>query len=242
MKEKMKRLIRIVLFTMSLYIATHVIVFSVLPLAWILNLLGRTCELQRLKVEFAKSVFRVIGQEIHVSGSQHIDLQAHYLIIANYPSGYAIFALLALFPTASFVANEFISRIPLLGQIMRQAGTIFVNSKNPQRAYRELNKALERGVSSNVIIMPEGQRSPDGEVHPFKRGFMHILRHSELDLLPVTLNGFYKLKPANRIYLDPDTDLEVCIHHPISSDMAKTMSDRELIGTVECIIKEQYKA
>jgi 1-acyl-sn-glycerol-3-phosphate acyltransferase len=242
MIEKTKRFFRVVLYTMSLYIVTHVIVFSLLPFALLLSLLDRTSELQRLQTRFAKTVFRVVGQEIHLSGSQHIHPQAHYLVIANYPSGYAIFALIALFPHASFVAHEFISRIPLLRHIMRHLGTIFVNSKYPQRAYRELSKALERGISGNIIIMPEGQRSPDGEVHPFKRGFVHILRHSDLDLLPVTLNGFYKLKPANRVYLDPDTHLEVFIHNPIKNEMVKEMSDRQLIETVECIIKEQYQA
>ena len=71
---------------------------------------------------------------------------------------------------------------------------------------------------------------------------MHILRCSDLDLLPVMLNGFYKLKPANRIYLDPDTDLDVLIHEPISRRTINEMSDAELIGTVECTIKGQYRS
>jgi len=181
-----------------------------------------------------------VGQKSHVSGLQYINPETHYLIISNYPSGYALFALMTLSPNASFVAHEFISRIPLLGQFMRQNGAIFVNDKHPLKSYHEIDLALARGLSNDVIIMPEGQRSPDGEVHHFKRGFVHILRHSNLGLLPITLNGFYKLKPANRIYLDPDTDLEVLIHEPISSEMVKKMSDKELIEKVECVIKGQY--
>ena len=183
-----------------------------------------------------------MGKKNRVSDLQHIDPQACYLIVSNYPSGYALFALIMLFPDASFVAHEFISRIPLLGQFMRQSGTIFVNGKYPMKAYREIDLALERGVSSDLIILPEGRRSSDGEVHHFKRGFMHILRCSDLDLLPVMLNGFYKLKPANRIYLDPDTDLDVLIHEPISRRTINEMSDAELIGTVECTIKGQYRS
>jgi len=237
----MKHYIRIIFFTLSLYIVTHVVAFSLLPLALILGTLGRTRKLQQLKEGFAKTVFRIVGQEIHVSGFQHINPETHYLIIANYPSGYALFALMTLFPNASFVAHEFISRIPLLGKIMRQLGTIFVNGKNPIRALREIDKALEKGVSGDIIIMPEGGRSPDGQIHPFKRGFVYILRHSGLDLLPVTLNGFYKLKPANRFYLDPDTKLEILVHDPISNGMVKEISDRKLIETVENDIKSPYK-
>ena len=69
----------------------------------------------------------------------------------------------------------------------------------------------------------------------------YLTNTDSMEMLPVTLNGFYKLKPANRIYLDPDTDLDVLIHDPISRGMIAGMSDRELIGTVECAIKGQYR-
>ncbi len=237
----MKHFLRIIFFTMSLYIGTHIVAFSILPGGLILGALGEMSAMQRLKVWFAKTVFRIVGQRCHVTGLQQINPQAHYLIIANYPSGYALFALMILFPNASFVAHEFISHIPLLGQIMRQMGTIFVNEKHPIKSYHEIDRALERGLTNDLIIMPEGGRSPDGDVRHFKRGFVHILRHSDLDLIPITLNGFYKLKPANRIYLDPDTDLEVLIHEPICRAMVKKMSDKELIEKVECTIKERYR-
>ncbi len=236
----MKRYIRIVLFTLSLYIVTHLVAFTILPLALALSALGRINELRRLKVGFAKTVFWIVGQKIHVSGLQHINPDDHYVIVANYPSGYAIFALILLSPNAAVVAHEFISRIPLLGRTMKQFGTIFVNGKHPTRAYHEIDKSLTEAALGDIIILPEGRRSPDGEIHPFKRGFVYILRHSNLDLLPVSLNGFYKLKPANRIYLDPDTELEILVHDPISNRKVKGMCDRNLIETIEGTIKGQY--
>lgn len=236
----MKRFLRIVLLTMSLYIVTHIVAFFILPVGLILGALGHMEVLQRLKLGFAKTVFWIVGQRSHITGLQQINPENHYLIVSNYPSCYALFALMILFPNASFVAHEFISHIPLRRQFMRQNGTIFVNEKHPIKSFHEIDMALEKGLSTD-IIMPEGQRSSDGEVHYFKRGFVHILRHSDLKLLPITLNGFFKLKPANRIYLDPDTDLEVLVHAPISSEMFKEMSDKELIEKVECTIKEQYR-
>jgi 1-acyl-sn-glycerol-3-phosphate acyltransferase len=237
----MKRFLRIVVFTLSLYLVTHIVVFFTLPAALILGVAGRMDEMERLKTRFAKTVFRIVGQEIYVTGIKHINPETRYLIIANYPSGYALFALITLFPKASFVAHEFISRIPLLGQIMKRWGTIFVDSKHPIRTYRAIDKALEAGLPGNLIIMPEGGRSPDGTIHLFKRGFVHILKHSNLDLLPVTLNGFYKLKPANRITLDPDTRLEILVGEPICNGYAREMSDEKLIEMVAATIKGKYK-
>lgn len=227
---QMKHFLRIGIFTVSLYMVTHIVAFSVLPLGLILGASGNMGALQRLKLGFAKTVFWIVGQKSRVSGLQHINPGARYLIVSNYPSGYALFALMILFPNASFVAHEFISRIPVLGRFMRQNVTIFADGRHPIRTCQAIDLALERGVPGDMIIMPEGRRSPDGDVHHFKRGFAHILRHSDLDLLPVTLNGFYKLKPANRVYLDPDTDLEVLIHDPICNRRIEQMSDEELVG------------
>ena len=239
--RQLKHFLRIVIYTGSLYMLTHIVAFTILPLGLILSASGNMHTLQRLKLWFAKAVFWIVGQKTRVSGLEHIDPAARYLIVANYPSGYALFALLILFPSASFVAHEFIARIPLLGQFMRRNGTIFVAGSYPVRAYQAIDRALECGLPGDLIIMPEGGRSPDGALHPFKRGFAHILRHSNLDLLPITLNGYYHLKPANRIYLDPDTELEVLIHAPICNRRIKQMSETGLIGTVETMIEGPYR-
>ncbi len=186
-------------------------------------------------------LFRIVGKKFSVSGLRQIEQHKRYLIISNYPCFYSSFILMGLFPEAAIVAAAFISRIPVLGHFQKQNGVVFVDKKDPQKTKQAQDKALEGDPLGNVIIFPEGQRSPDGQIHPFKHGFVYILRHSTLDLLPITLNGFYKLKPANRLYMDPDTELEVLIHAPFSNDKVKKMSDRELIGVVESIIKAPYR-
>ena len=124
---------------------------------------------------------------------------------------------------------------------MNQMGTIFVDGKHPIRAFQEIGTALEKGIPGDLIMMPEGQRSPDGKIHSFKRGFAHILKHSDLDLLPVTLNGFYKLKPANRFYMDPDTRLEVLIGEPVRNRTARGIPDDKLITMAEHTIELEYQ-
>ena len=236
----MKRYLRIVLSTVSMYVVSHIFVFLVLPIGLVLGVFN-PASVQRLKPFFVKMLFRIVGKKVSISGLQHIEQHHRYLIISNYPSFYTAFVLMSLFPEAAFVAAAFISRIPVLGHFMRQNGVMFVDKKELKKTRQVMDEALEGDTLGSVIILPEGQRSPDGKIHPFKRGFVYLLRHSTLDLLPITLNGFYKLKPVNRVYMDPDTELEVLIHVPISNDKVKELSDRELIETVEGIIEAPYR-
>jgi len=100
---------------------------------------------------------------------------------------------------------------------------------------------LKHIENKSIIILPEGGRSPDGQIHKFKRGFIYILRHSSMDLVPVSLRGFYQLKPLKRPYLDPDVDLEVVIHNPIDHSTIENMSDKELLKLTIDTIRGAYR-
>jgi 1-acyl-sn-glycerol-3-phosphate acyltransferase len=236
----MSRTLRIVAGTFSLYVVTHAVAFTVLPVALVLALLGRTASCSRLTRWFATTVFRVVGKRLHVFGARPPVDGSHFVIVSNYPSGYAGFALLQLFPDASIVVNDLISRVPLLGAFLRRNGAMFVNRKRPRRALREIEAALRDRPESDVIILPEGRRSPDGRMHDFKHGFVHLARRGGLDVLPVTLNGFYSLKPSTRFWLDPDARLEVVIHEPLANSELRKLSDHEAAAAVERIVGEDY--
>ena len=102
-------------------------------------------------------------------------------------------------------------------------------------------RSVREHKGKNIIIIPEGQRTSDGQIQRFKRGFTYILRNSSLDLLPITLNGFYQLKPVNRKYIDPNAELEFIVHEPISNAVIKDMVDDQIIDMTIAIISESYR-
>jgi len=237
----MLHVLRTIVFTLSLYIATHLFVFTVLPVAILISYVNKA-RIPALKRWFARSVFTIVGKQVRITGRENADPNGTYVIIANYPSGYAGFALVGAFPRASLVAHAFLKNIPLLGQILRRLGTIFVRPGTAGRGRRALDFHLSGPTTrSSVIILPEGGRTPDGKIHRFRRGFIYFLRHSTMDLLPVTLNGFYQLKPAGRSYLDPRAQLEMVIHPPVSCAAIGRMNDAELLTTATGIIASKYR-
>jgi len=235
------KIVRIIVSTISMYLVTHLFVFVVLPFAILISYIDKE-KIPVLKQWFARSLFAIVGKELIVSGYDHVNPSRAYVIISNYPSFYAGFSMIGVFPRARIVAHAFIKNIPLLGQLLRRLGTVFVH---PGKA-GEGKKAIDMGLSDedgivSVIIFPEGERTPDGEIHRFRRGFIYFLRQTSLDLLPVTLNGFYQLKPLKRFYMDPDAQPELIIHAPITNAAARKMNDQELMAKVRTTIGSIYR-
>jgi len=190
----LKRFIRVTLYTFSMYVVTHILVFILLPFGILMVAIVPDSVL-KLKRRFTNLLFRIVGKRLRVSGLAHIEEGKPYLIISNYPSFYAGFALINIFPDAAVVAHAFIKKIPILGLFMKRIGTIFVNSSKGKRSTRAIDMGLSEQESRSIIIFPEGERSPDGSIHKFRRGFIYILQGSSLDLLPVTLSGSINSNP-----------------------------------------------
>jgi 1-acyl-sn-glycerol-3-phosphate acyltransferase len=237
----MLHVIRTIIFTLSLYIGTHLFVFTVLPVAILISYVNKA-SIPALKRWFTGSVFAIVGKKVRITGRENVNPEGAYVIIANYPSGYAGFALVGAFPHASLVAHAYLKNIPLLGQILRRLGTIFVRPGTAGRGRRALDLHLsENTTRGSVIVLPEGGRTPDGKIHRFRRGFLYFLRHSALDLLPVTLNGFYQLKPAGRLYLDPRAQPEMIIHPPVGGAAIRRMGEAGLLATARETIVSDYR-
>lgn len=176
-----------------------------------------------------------------VSGRDNYNPERRYIIVSNYPSGYAGFALIGEFPHACLVAHAFLSRIPIVSQALKMIGAVFVQPGLAGRGRKAIDLFLnEHNDVSSVIILPEGKITGDGKIHRFRRGFIHIQRQTCFDLLPVTLNGLYQFKPFGRFYADPDAKPEIVIHPAIKASIANRMSDEELMGFMKETVENTY--
>jgi 1-acyl-sn-glycerol-3-phosphate acyltransferase len=99
---------------------------------------------------------------------------------------------------------------------------------------------VQKSKYQTVAIFPEGTRTLNGEINTFYRGFIYLYRTRDIDILPVTLNGFYNLKPKNRSYINFDSKLDVVIHKPVKREELLGKNDAEIIETIKGIIKSSY--
>ena len=102
-----------------------------------------------------------------------------------------------------------------------------------------LKSLEEKANKRTVAIFPEGTRTLDGKLNSFYRGFIHLLRVTENDILPVTLNGFYKLKPKNRFSIHFGSRLGLIIHPPLEGEKLARQSDQEIMDRVMEVIESE---
>lgn len=189
---------------------------------------------------WAKSVFIILGKKFHISGKENIDKEKKYILVANHGSLFDIVAIMSFYSGISWFGHERLLKVPLFGRILQM--TDYIPFKEP--TYKNTKKMIEQLVHNSndqtVAIFPEGTRTLNGKINQFYRGFIYLFRNREIEILPVTLNGFYDLKPKNRFYINFNSKLDIIIHKPIKREELIGKKDCEIIETVRSIIESAY--
>ena len=153
---------------------------------------------------WAKASLWVCGIKVEVEGHEHIESRVPRIYMTNHQSYFDIFALLAYLPVDfKFIVKQELMRIPLLGCAMRRAGYIGIEREDPRKAVRSINEAAEKiKGGASVVIFPEGTRSLDGRVQPFKKGGFNLALKSGCDIVPVTISNSYRIVPKGSLKIN----------------------------------------
>lgn len=216
-----------------LYTYTAVVVLFILVMAYLRYKKG----IRALMGFWARSVFPLMGKRIHISGRENIKEGKRYILLANHASMFDIMAIMAFYPDVSWFGHERLLRIPLFKQMLLMTNYIPMRITNIKNTRIMLENLEEMAKHRTVAIFPEGTRTLDGKLNSFYRGFIHLLRATGNDILPVTLNGFYKLKPKNRFSIHFGANLNVMIHPPLEGKEMSLLTDGAIITRVVEVIE-----
>ena len=216
-----------------LYAYTAIGVFLILLMAYLHFRKGITF----LMGWWAKSIFPLMGKKVHIRGRENIRKGERYILLANHSSMFDISAIMAVYPDISWFGHERLLRIPLFRRMLLMTDYIPMRISNIKNTRIMLRNLEEKAQKRTVAIFPEGTRTLDGKLNSFYRGFIHLLRATEHDILPVTLNGFYKLKPKNRFSIHFGARLEMIIHPPMQGSTLAPLQDREIMDRVIKVIE-----
>ncbi|MBK7628659.1 MAG: 1-acyl-sn-glycerol-3-phosphate acyltransferase [Bacteroidales bacterium] len=236
MRSKFYAVISILLFGV-LYCYTAIGVFIILVFAF----LRMKRPIRVLSQFWAKSVFIIIGKKLHVQGRENINKVQRYILVANHASLFDIVAIMSIYSGISWFGHERLLKVPLFGMILRMTDYVPFKEPTVRNTKEMLEQLVLKSREHTVAIFPEGTRTLDGKINDFYKGFIYLFRTSDIGILPVTLNGFYKLKPKNRASIDFDSRLEVIIHEPIKREDLIEKTDIEIIEAVKSIIESAYK-
>ncbi len=177
-----------------------------------------------------------------VSGTEHVQAGTQYFFLANHLSNFDIPLLFRAIPTPiRYLAKAELYKVPVFAQALKVAGIVKIDRGAGASSYSAINEGVARAKANgySLIVFPEGTRSRDGALHPFKKGAFRMAITTGLPVVPVTVNGTWEVwPPGSKLFYRGHAD--VVIHEPISTSHL-TVKDIDTLRTqVYDIIDEQF--
>ncbi len=186
----------------GLLLADPTIILATIVLGTIgvlVSFFDKTGNLQiRLARIWAKILLSAGGVKVRVEGLEHLEPKTSYLFIANHLSYMDTPVMLANIPVQfRFLAKSGLFKIPLLGSHLSRAGHISVPRQDARGSLKVMQQATEalRRKAISLLIFPEGGRSHDGVLQPFKEGGAHIAIKAGVPVVPTALIGTREILP-----------------------------------------------
>jgi 1-acyl-sn-glycerol-3-phosphate acyltransferase len=182
----------------TLLFAVDTIVCSVLSVP--LSLMDPSGRLYMVIGRFwARSFLWLYAIRVTVRGLENIRPGQNYVYLANHSSYVDIPVVMACIPDQiRIILKKSLTKIPIWGWALTVGPFITIDRSNASAAAESLKVAIEkiqRGAS--ILLFPEGTRTHDGALQPFKRGAFRLAYDSKTPMLPLAIEGTYDILPRH---------------------------------------------
>jgi len=176
---------------------------------------------------------------VSVTGLENIKKGQSYIFIANHQSMFDIWTIYGWLPvTFRWLMKQELRKIPFVGTACKMLGHVFIKRGSATAARESLmivEKTLQDGICT--VIFPEGTRSLDGQVGPFKKGAFRIALDLNLPIIPISLSGCFDVLNKNAGYVHRHP-----IHMHVGKPILPEQFDRENPqNTIDFIREEVIK-
>ena len=166
---------------------------------------GRIDFLYRVGTWIAWTGVRLASVKVEVIGRERLDHSQTYIFMCNHVSNLDPPIVVPLIPRrTSVLVKKELFRVPILGRAMHMGSLVPVDRSNRDAAIASLAAAgevLKQGI--NLTVFPEGTRSRDGLLLPFKKGPFYLAMDTGVPVVPMTIVGTYEILPRGRIAIRP---------------------------------------
>ncbi|MDE6229994.1 MAG: 1-acyl-sn-glycerol-3-phosphate acyltransferase [Muribaculaceae bacterium] len=191
---------------------------------------------------WARFTCRLFLMRVIVTGRENIDKHQSYVFVANHQGAYDIWSIYGyLNHNFKWLMKKELEKIFLVGWACKKAGHVMVDDSTVSGIRETVTNAediLKDGMS--VVIFPEGSRSWDGKMIPFKRGAFMLAGEFKLPVVPVTIDGSFRAMPRFTYNMRPST-IRLTIHKPIFPG-EKGFNTKKLMAECSEIIESSLPA
>lgn len=165
----------------------------------------------------SKFVLSICGVKVNTTGTENLQRGKSYIYVSNHASGFDIPAVIAGIPDQiRIVYKKELEKIPFFGWGLKYGKTyIAINRSRGMDAAHSLDAAAEKiRNGASVLLFAEGTRTKDGKLQPFKRGAFNLAVKSGVPVIPLTINGSFKILPKKKLRIVPG-EINLVINKPI---------------------------
>lgn len=224
----------VVLHTLIIYLWTIVSTIVLGTVAVIFGLFSKTGNSVHFVARvWGRSILWISGIRVEVSGLERIDANRSLILMSNHQSNFDIPVLLSALPLQfRWLAKAELFKIPIFGRGMRGAGYISIDRSDRKSAFRSLARAAQAiREGTSVLIFPEGTRSFDGLLLPFKKGGFVLAVDAGVPILPLVIEGTVEIM-AKGCKLIRRRPVLIKVRPEIDSAAFTRKTKDELIGSV----------
>ena len=166
---------------------------------------------------WSKCMCALLFITVEVKNKEYIDPKTSYVFVANHQGAFDIFSIYGfLNHRFKWMMRKGLQNIPLIGLACHCAGHIMVDKSSPAKLKQTMETAEKRlKGGTSLVIFPEGRRSNDGKLQPFKKGAFKLALEFNLPVVPITIDGSYNVMPRSAKNVTPGK-ITITIHKPMS--------------------------
>ena len=185
------------------------------------------------------TMLKLAGVDLEISGKENILTNGPQVFMSNHQSWFDIFIVLAgISCQFRFIAKKELFDIPVLGGALYKYDAIPIDRKNYISAMRSIDAAARRvRDGKSIMTFPEGTRSADGKVQPFKTGVFHLALRSGVPIVPISICGASDIMPKQSLRVQPDR-VRIVIGAPIPVTGFAVENMDDLVERVSRVIIE----
>ncbi len=180
--------------------------------------------------------------KIKIEGREKIQRETTYMVVSNHQSMLDILVLFNLFFHFKFVSKIEIFKVPFIGWNMYLNNYIRLrrgDRKSVEKMLKDAEKSLAEGNS--ILIFPEGSRSPDGNVRPFKTGAFILAKKIQTPILPIVISGTNTALPKYSLNFHGSHGIRIRVLDEIPYENFSAMTEEETAEMVRGIIAKELE-
>ena len=161
----------------------------------------------------------MVGVNLTISGIEKVNTEKSYIVVGNHPSTLDIFTHIHALPVSiRFLTKTELFRWPFFGRVLKILGLPRIDRKNAQLNLPEINKSISNVIAegNSIMIFPEGTRSNQKNLLPFKKGAANISQSFNLPILPVVTHNAHNLMIKGKVWFKKG-DIHLDVLEPVEN-------------------------